>query len=106
LGRSFFTLAIVLALAAVGAAAYTLDRGIYVGSTITLNPFVPVDTSEPPGFLKYCFYLFPKGIFKTVAATAQTRAEVEAGQCAPFAPGRLPSSWRAPTLERHVTAAE
>jgi hypothetical protein len=80
LGLAFFVLVIV------GLAAYALDRGIYVGSTVTLNPFVPLDPSKPPALVKYCFYLFPRGIFKTAAATAATRAEVEAGRCTLFAP--------------------
>jgi hypothetical protein len=96
MGRSSFALVVAFALAAT--AAYALDRGLYVGSTITLNPFVPIDRSRPPALLKYCFYLFPKGIFKTVAVTAQTRAEAEAGRCTLFAPGRLPSSWHAPRV--------
>jgi hypothetical protein len=98
LGRTFLTLVVVFALAAVGTAAYALDRGIYVGSTITLNPFVPIGSNRSPALLKYCFYLFPKGIFKTVAANAQTRAELEAARCMLFAPSRLPSSWRTPPL--------
>jgi hypothetical protein len=72
----------VLGLAVVLLAGYSLNRGVYVGSTI--------DVSMRQGegkflYSKSCHYLFLNGIhYVTTGSESPSREDVEAASCAPL----------------------
>jgi hypothetical protein len=75
LGWAFFALAVIVA------AAYALNRGIYIGSST--DPFT---MSNGVFYAKHCRYLFPSGVVLTSAGGSVGRTEAEAERDQWFCP--------------------
>lgn len=86
LGLAFF------ALATLATAAYALNRGVYAGSDLHLQPSGYNDV--PVWYMKNCKYLFPSGIHTKLAGGGETRREADKSFC-PFFNSEFPS--------RHMT---
>ena len=73
LGWAFFGLAVVAAV------AYSLNRGVYVGSEVRLVS--ERSSNGLPWYEKDCHYLFPTGVYSQWVSQEHTRKDAEVAFC-------------------------
>ena len=68
-------------LAAVAVIAYALNRGVYLGYTVYLDPKGNQFAPSRPWYRMECRYLYPSGISYETAGSGFTREEAADGVC-------------------------